>query len=38
MERNELPDKLSESDEDELVLDLKRLVPSFHPAVSQGVS
>jgi FlaA1/EpsC-like NDP-sugar epimerase len=29
---------LPESDEEELLQDLKRLVPSFHPAVSQGVS
>jgi FlaA1/EpsC-like NDP-sugar epimerase len=26
------------SDEEELLQDLKRLVPSFHPAISQGVS
>ena len=30
----ELPDKLSRSDDDELLHDLKRLVPSFEPSVS----
>jgi len=33
-----LPVSLPTYDEDELVLDLKRLVPSFRPSVSQGVS
>ena len=33
-----LPVSLPTCDEDELVLDLKRLVPSFRPGVSQGVS
>lgn len=33
-----LPVSLPTCDEDELVLDLKRLVPSFRPSVSQGVS
>jgi FlaA1/EpsC-like NDP-sugar epimerase len=33
-----LPVSLPICDEDELVLDLKRLVPSFRPGVSQGVS
>ncbi|MBY0246161.1 MAG: polysaccharide biosynthesis protein [Nitrospiraceae bacterium] len=33
-----LPVSLPACEEDELVLDLKRLVPSFRPGVSQGVS
>ena len=35
---SELPDKLSGSDDDELLEDLKRLVPSFEPSVPQRVS
>lgn len=34
----ELSDKLSGSDDDELLQDLKRLVPSFQPILSQRVS
>ena len=34
----QLQAKLSGSDEEELLQDLKRLVPSFHPALSQRVS
>jgi len=34
----ELPDKLSQSDDDELLQDLKRLVPSFESSFSQRVS
>lgn len=34
----ELPDKLLASDDDELLQDLKRLVPNFHPLISDRVS
>jgi len=33
-----LPTILPTSDEEELLRDLKRLVPSFQPSLSQGVS
>ncbi|MCP9469373.1 MAG: polysaccharide biosynthesis protein [Nitrospira sp.] len=34
----ELPDKLSDCEDDEVLQDLKRLVPSFHPLISERVS
>ncbi|MDH5641465.1 MAG: polysaccharide biosynthesis protein [Nitrospira sp.] len=34
----ELPDKLSGSDDDEVLQDLKRLVPNFNPLISERVS
>ncbi|MCA1957239.1 MAG: polysaccharide biosynthesis protein [Nitrospira sp.] len=33
----ELPDKLSDCEDDEVLQDVKRLVPSFHPLISERV-
>lgn len=34
----ELPDRLSDCEDDEILQDLKRLVPNFHPLISERVS